>query len=59
MTLPLAEVMLSDTEMVQRCALCEAWESTETKERFKRCSTCKRRYYVCLLRSFSFSRGAR
>lgn len=52
MTLPLAEVMLSDTEMIQRCALCEKWESIETKERFKRCSMCKRRYYVRRLSSW-------
>jgi hypothetical protein len=49
-TLPLAEVVLSDAEIAQQCALCETFESTETNNRFKRCSSCKRRFYV---RSFT------
>ncbi|GAA6006155.1 hypothetical protein JCM10207_000543 [Rhodosporidiobolus poonsookiae] len=44
-TLPLAEVALSESEVVQRCALCGEYESTETQLRFKRCSKCKRRFY--------------
>lgn len=34
--------------MIQQCAMrgCEKWETTETMPRFKRCSKCKRRYYV-------------
>lgn len=40
--------MLADSEMLQQCALatCGRWESTATVPRFKRCSKCKRRYYV-------------
>ncbi|GAA5973342.1 hypothetical protein JCM11641_003083 [Rhodosporidiobolus odoratus] len=44
-TLPLAEVMLSEAEVAQRCAMCDEYESVETATRFKRCSGCKRRYY--------------
>ncbi|GAA5875235.1 hypothetical protein JCM8547_006875 [Rhodosporidiobolus lusitaniae] len=44
-TLPLAEVVLSEAEMAQQCALCEAYESVQTETRYKRCSSCKRRYY--------------
>ncbi|GAA5990711.1 hypothetical protein JCM10908_003199 [Rhodotorula pacifica] len=45
--LPLAEVTLEDSEMIQQCAMrdCEKWETTETSPRFKRCSKCHRRYY--------------
>lgn len=45
-TLPLAVVELNETEIAQDCALCARWESTGTQPRFKRCSGCKRRYYV-------------
>jgi hypothetical protein len=46
--LPLAEVTLEESEMIQQCAMrvCEKWETTETVPRFQRCSKCKRRYYV-------------
>ncbi|GAA5949297.1 hypothetical protein JCM21900_005596 [Sporobolomyces salmonicolor] len=44
-TLPLAQVLLDESEIAQRCALCEVYESIETQERFKRCTGCKRRYY--------------
>ena len=46
--LPLAEVTFEESEMIQQCALrgCEKWETTDTMPRFKRCSKCKRRYYV-------------
>ncbi|GAA6053655.1 hypothetical protein JCM3770_001682 [Rhodotorula araucariae] len=45
--LPLAEVVISENEQAHRCALerCEAFESVEVAERFKRCSSCRRRYY--------------
>ncbi|GAA5885070.1 hypothetical protein JCM6882_007217 [Rhodosporidiobolus microsporus] len=44
-TLPLAEVVLKEAEIAQRCALCETFESVETETRFKRCSKCRRRFY--------------
>ncbi|GAA5891862.1 hypothetical protein JCM5296_003253 [Sporobolomyces johnsonii] len=44
-TLPLAHVLLDESELAQRCAQCEVYESIESKERFKRCTGCKRRYY--------------
>lgn len=44
--LPLAEVTLDDTEMIQQCAKCGQWETSDTSPRYKRCSKCKRRYYV-------------
>lgn len=52
--LPLAEVTLHESEMLQQCAMptCGKWETTETMPRFRRCSKCKRRYYV----RFSFPR---
>ncbi|GAA5943948.1 hypothetical protein JCM3775_004719 [Rhodotorula graminis] len=45
--LPLAVVVLNEREMAQRCALegCDEVESVETTERYKRCSSCSRRYY--------------
>ncbi|GAA5917708.1 hypothetical protein JCM8208_006700 [Rhodotorula glutinis] len=45
--LPLAVVVLNEREMAQRCALegCGKVESVETVERYKRCSSCSRRYY--------------
>ncbi|POY76162.1 hypothetical protein BMF94_0885 [Rhodotorula taiwanensis] len=43
--LPLAEVTLDDTEMIQQCAKCGQWETSDTSPRYKRCSKCKRRYY--------------
>jgi len=52
--LPLAVVVLNEHEMAQRCAFegCDKVESVETRERYKRCSSCSRRYYV---RPFSVS----
>ncbi|TKA53206.1 hypothetical protein B0A53_04062 [Rhodotorula sp. CCFEE 5036] len=48
--LPLAEVALEESEMIQQCAMrgCEKWETTETVPRFQRCSKCKRRYYCSI-----------
>lgn len=48
--LPLAEVTLEDAEMIQQCAKCGRWETSETLPRFRRCSKCKRRYYVSFYR---------
>lgn len=44
----MAVVVPDESEMAHRCALdgCERFESVETAPRFKRCSLCKRRYYV-------------
>ncbi|BGP37402.1 hypothetical protein JCM10450v2_001312 [Rhodotorula kratochvilovae] len=46
-SLPLAEVVLGENEQSQQCALegCEVFETVELKERFKRCGSCRRRYY--------------
>ncbi|KAF9261550.1 hypothetical protein L218DRAFT_930793 [Marasmius fiardii PR-910] len=59
-TIPLVEVLLSDSKMIHVCAKCETWE-TVGETRFQRCSRCRKTYYCspeCQLRHWTDHKAA-